>query len=132
MDGQLHIVLLTDGDHRLQEVLKVAEQILVGHGGVLGEELFQLRHALRLPARHLEVTGTLLDAVGKGLGIGPEGVGPLGERIFRQRGEAKELAKDKVYVRSLLEKAKTCKGLDHREAAVLLEAIEQRADERKA
>ena len=69
MDGQLHIVLLTDGDHRLQEVLKVAEQILVGHGGVLGEELFQLRHTLRLPARHLEVTGTLLDAVGKGLRI---------------------------------------------------------------
>lgn len=35
--------------------------------------------------------------------------------------KAKELVKDKEYVRSLLKKAKTCKGLDHREAAVLLE-----------
>jgi len=35
--------------------------------------------------------------------------------------KAKELASDKAYVRSLLEKAKTCRGLDHREAAVLLE-----------
>ncbi|NLX74579.1 MAG: [FeFe] hydrogenase H-cluster radical SAM maturase HydG [Synergistaceae bacterium] len=35
--------------------------------------------------------------------------------------KAKELVKDKEYVRSLLEKAKTCKGLNHLEAAVLLE-----------
>ena len=35
--------------------------------------------------------------------------------------EAKELVKDKNYVRSILEKAGTCKGLTHREAAVLLE-----------
>jgi 2-iminoacetate synthase len=41
--------------------------------------------------------------------------------ILSSLEKAKELAKDKVYVRSLLEKAKTCKGLDHREAAVLLE-----------
>ena len=35
--------------------------------------------------------------------------------------EAKGLVKDKGYIRSLLEKARTCKGLNHREAAVLLE-----------
>ena len=35
--------------------------------------------------------------------------------------EAKALVKDKGYIRSLLEKARACKGLNHREAAVLLE-----------
>ena len=45
--------------------------------------------------------------------------------ILSSLEKAKELAKDKVYVRSLLEKAKTCKGLDHREAAVLLEITDQ-------
>ena len=41
--------------------------------------------------------------------------------ILASLEKAKELVKDKEYVRSLLEKAKTCKGLNHLEAAVLLE-----------
>ena len=35
--------------------------------------------------------------------------------------EAKSIAKDSEAVRAILDKARTCKGLTHREAAVLLE-----------
>ncbi|WP_040952087.1 [FeFe] hydrogenase H-cluster radical SAM maturase HydG [Gorillibacterium massiliense] len=44
------------------------------------------------------------------------------EEILSSLEAAEELAKDSVYVKGLLEKAKSCKGLSHREAAVLLNA----------
>ncbi|NLX75261.1 MAG: [FeFe] hydrogenase H-cluster radical SAM maturase HydG [Synergistaceae bacterium] len=51
------------------------------------------------------------------------------EEILSTLKDAKELVEDKEYVRSLLDKARTCKGLTHREAAVLLEITDPKLEE---
>ena len=50
MDGHLDVALAAGGHDRLQEVLQVIPQLLLGDGGVGLEQLVQLGHALRLPA----------------------------------------------------------------------------------
>jgi len=47
------------------------------------------------------------------------------EEIKSSLNEGVEKAKDKDYVKAILEKAKTCQGLTHREAAVLLNVDDQ-------
>ncbi|MCE5202433.1 MAG: [FeFe] hydrogenase H-cluster radical SAM maturase HydG [Synergistaceae bacterium] len=49
--------------------------------------------------------------------------------ILSSLEEAKALAKDKKAVRALLEKARECHGLTHREAAVLLEITDKELEE---
>lgn len=55
------------------------------------------------------------------------------EEVERVLAKAKELAKDRTYVNSLLEKAAECKGLNHEETAVLLQNedadVRERIDE---
>lgn len=46
------------------------------------------------------------------------------EEILLSLEEAKVKAGDQAYVQSILEKARACKGLTHREAAVLLEVTD--------
>jgi len=70
VDGHLHIVLLADGNHCLQEILQVAEQVLMGDIPVLGKQALELRHAFRFPARHLKLPCPLLDLIREGLWVG--------------------------------------------------------------
>ena len=51
VDGHLDVALAAGGHQGFKEVLQVLPELLLGDGGVGLEQLVQLCHALRLPAR---------------------------------------------------------------------------------
>ena len=50
MAGEAHAARFADRDHRVQEILVIYPQYVRCHAFVAGERLFELRHALGLPA----------------------------------------------------------------------------------
>ena len=71
VDGHLHVALVAGGHDGFQEILQVVPQLLLGDGGIGLEQLVQLGHALRLPARegHVILLGEVQDVLGHGLVI---------------------------------------------------------------
>ena len=71
VDGHLDVALAAGGHQSFQEVLQVLPQLFLGDRGIGLEQLVQLCHTLRLPARegHVVLLGEAQDVVGHGLVI---------------------------------------------------------------
>ena len=69
MDGHLDVALVAGRHDGFQEVLQVIPQLLLGDRGVSLEQLVQLSHTLRLPARegHVILLGEAHDVISHGL-----------------------------------------------------------------